>query len=149
SLVVALRGNVPAETLRRAVAELDPDQPIGDLGPARDRVGNSLQHWAIGGRLLSCFAILGLSLAALGIYGVISGFVVRRTGEIGVRMALGARIPEVLWLVVGKGLRLSLLGTAIGLVGEFAIARVLGSVLPELAAKNPLTILLVATFLLI
>jgi predicted permease len=149
SLVVALRGNVPPDILRRAVAELDPDQPVGDLGPARNHVGSSLQHWAIGGRLLTSFAVLGLSLAALGIYGVISGFVVRRTGEIGVRMALGARIPDVLWLVVGKGLRLSLVGTALGLVGAFGIAQILTSVLPELPASNPLTILLVATFLLV
>ncbi|HEX3989196.1 MAG TPA: FtsX-like permease family protein, partial [Verrucomicrobiae bacterium] len=72
-----------------------------------------------------------------GIYGVISGFVVRRTGEIGVRMALGAQLRDVLWLVIGKGLRLSLGGTAIGLVGAFGLARLLGSVLPGLPGGDP------------
>src|SRR5438034_318591 len=149
SLNVALRGNnVSAETLRRAVADVDPDQPVGEPGPARADVGRSLDNWAVGGRLLSIFALLGLSLAVLGIYGVISGFVVRRTDEIRVRMALGAQLRDVLWLVVGKGLRLALVGTAIGLVGAIAITRLLASVLPELPASDPLVILFVAVVLL-
>lgn len=148
SLSVAIRGNIPAKTLRRTVAEVDPDQPVGDPGPARADVGRSLDNWAVGGRLLSIFALLGVSLAALGIYGVISGFVVRRTGEIGVRMALGAQLRDVLWLVVGKGLRLSLVGTAIGLFGAFGITRLLASVLPELPTSNPVVIMLVAALLM-
>jgi predicted permease len=147
SLSVAIRGNIPAKILRRAVAEVDPDQPVGDPGSARADVGRSLDNWAVGGRLLSIFALLGLSLAALGIYGVISGFVVRRTGEIGVRMALGAQLRDVLWLVVGKGLRLSLVGTAIGLFGAFGITRLLASVLPELPANDPVVIMLLAVLL--
>ena len=149
SLVVALRGNVSGDTLRRAVAELDSDQPVGEPGPALSRVGKSLDDWALGSKLLSGFAALGLSLAALGIYGVISGFVVQRTSEIGVRMALGAQLPDVLWLIVGKGLRLSLIGTAVGLVGAFGISRVLGVVMPELPASSPFVIFLVAAFLLV
>jgi putative ABC transport system permease protein len=98
--------------------------------------------------LLSIFALLGLSLAGLGIYGVISGFVVRRTGELGVRMALGAQVRDVLWLVIGKGLRLALVGTLIGLGGAFAITRLLAAVLPELPASNPLVILFVAAILI-
>lgn len=147
-LTVALRGNVPAETLRRAVAEVDPDQPVGDPGPVRADVGRSLDNFAVGGRLLSVFALLGLLLAGLGIYGVISGFVVQRTGEIGVRMALGAQLRDVLWLVVGKGLQLSVVGTAIGLIGAFGITRLLASVLPELPANDPLVILFVAVLLM-
>jgi putative ABC transport system permease protein len=147
-LTIALRGQVPAETLRRTVAEVDPDQPVGNPGPARADVGKSLDNWDVGGKLLSLFALLGLALAGLGIYGVISGFVVRRTAEIGVRMALGAQLRDVLWLVVGKGLRLSLVGTALGLFGAFGITRLLISVLPELPASNPLVILLVALLLL-
>jgi len=147
SLSVALRGNVPAGTLRRAVAAVDPDQPVGEPGPARADVGKSLDNWAVGGRLLSLFALLGASLAGLGIYGVISGFVVRRTGEIGVRVALGAQIRDVLWLVVGKGLRLSVVGTAIGLIGALGIARLLASVLPEFPASDPWVFLFVAVLL--
>lgn len=147
-MTVALRGEVPVETFRRAVAEVDPDQPVGQPGPARADVGRSLDNWAVGGRLLTVFALLGLFLASLGIYGVISGFVVRRTGEIGVRMALGAQLWDVLWLVVGKGLRLSLVGTAVGLLGAFGLARLLASVLPELPASDPWGLLLVAALLL-
>jgi predicted permease len=148
SLAVAVRGKLAAETLRRAVAELDPDEPVGDSGTARADIGTTLDNWAVGGRILSIFALLGLSLAGLGIYGVISGFVVRRTGEIGVRMALGAQLRDVLWLVVGKGLRMAVIGTAIGLVGAFAVTRLLASVLPELRSSDPLVILFVAALLL-
>jgi putative ABC transport system permease protein len=147
-LNIALRGSVSGETLRRAVADVDPDQPVGDPGPVRADIGRSLDNWAVGGRLLSIFALLGLSLAGLGIYGVISGFVVRRTGELGVRMALGAQVRDVLWLVIGKGLRLALVGTLIGLGGAFAITRLLAAVLPELPASNPLVILFVAAILI-
>jgi putative ABC transport system permease protein len=147
-LVIAVRGNLSGDILRRAVAQLDPDQPVSDAGPASARVGSSLDNWAVGSRLLTCFALLGLSLAALGIYGVISGFVAQRTAEIGVRMALGARMQNVLWLVLGKGLRLSLFGTLIGLLGAFGLVRILGSVMPALPASDPRVILFVATLLL-
>ena len=131
-LNIAVRGIAPGEALRRAVTELDPDQPVGQAGPAAADIGAALDNWAIGGRLLTCFAGLGLSLAALGLYGVISGFVVRRTGEIGLRMALGAQVRNVWWLVVGKGLRLSLLGAALGLIGAVGLARLMRAVLPGL-----------------
>jgi putative ABC transport system permease protein len=147
-LMIAIRGNVPAEALRRAVAEIDPDQPVGNPGSVRAEIGESLDNWAVGGKLLSIFALLGLSLAGLGIYGVISGFVVRRVGEIGVRMALGAQLQDVLWLVVGKGLRLSFVGTALGLLGAFWITRMLATVLPELPASDPSVIMFVAALLL-
>jgi putative ABC transport system permease protein len=144
---IAVRGRLQPETLRRAVADIDPDQPVGQPGLATADVGSSLDRWAVGGRLLSIFALLGLFLASLGIYGVISEFVARRTGEIGVRMALGARIGQVLWYVVGRGLRLSLWGTAVGLIGAVGLARLLASVLPELPAANFWAILFVAAFL--
>lgn len=65
--------------------------------------------------MLSAFDGLGLLLASLGIYGVIAGFAAQRTNEIGVRLALGAQVRDVLWLILGKGLRLTVLGTALGL----------------------------------
>ena len=147
TFAVAIRGRLTAETLRRTVAEVDPDQPVGNPGPLSSVVNGTLGNFAVGGKVLSVFALLGLSLAALGIYGVISGFVVRRTGEIGVRMALGAQIRDVLWLVLKTGLRLSLIGTGIGLVGACAITRLLASVMSELPAPNPWVIALVALLL--
>jgi predicted permease len=147
TFAVAIRGRLSAEALRRTVAEVDPDQPVGNPGLLSSVVNGTLDNFAVGGKILSSFALLGLLLAALGIYGVISGFVVRRIGEIGVRMALGAQIRDVLWLVLKTGLRLSLIGIGIGLVGAYAITRLLASVLSELPASNPLVIALVAMLL--
>jgi len=146
-LNVALRGNVSGDLLRKSLLEVDPDQPVGDAGPAQADIRKSLENWGVGGSLLTSFAVLGLMLAALGIYGVISGFVVRRTGEIGVRMALGARVGDVFWLVIGKGLRLTLIGAGVGLLGAFGLVRVAGAIFPEMPANNPLLMPAVAAVL--
>lgn len=140
SLAVALRGHVTAETLRRAVAELDADLPVNEPGPASAKVERFANTLAVAGWLLSGFAVLGLLLACIGIYGVIAGFVVQRTNEIGIRMALGAQVRDVLQLVIGKGLQLALLGTAIGLAGAVGVARVTMSVAPGFGANDPLAI---------
>jgi putative ABC transport system permease protein len=148
SLNLVVHGVVPAETIRRVVASVDPDQPVGRPGPVRANIDSTLDNWGVGGKVLGIFALLGLALASLGIYGVISGFVARRTGEIGIRMALGAQLRDVLWLVVGRGLRLSLLGTVIGLAGAFGLARLLAAVMPNLPAATPFVILAVSALLL-
>lgn len=147
-LAIAVRGNVSGETLRKTVASIDPDQPVGEAGTARMAVASTMQNWQFGGLVLNAFALLGISLAALGIYGVISGFVARRTGEIGLRMALGAQIHDVLRLVLGTGLRLSLVGTLIGLLGTFGLAKLLATVLPGLPASSPLVVLALAAGLI-
>jgi putative ABC transport system permease protein len=147
-LAVALRGDVSAEVLRRAVVELDPDQAVNGISSARAALGRTLGNFALVGHLLTGFAVVGLILAGLGIYGVITGFVVSRTNEIGVRMALGAQVGKVLWLVLGKGLRLALLGMAIGLIAALVIARLLASISPELETKDPITMVGVVALLL-
>jgi putative ABC transport system permease protein len=81
-------------------------------------------------KMLGTFALLGLGLAALGIYGVIARTVVQRTPEIGIRMALGATARDVSRLVLGSGLRLALIGGALGLAGAFGITHLLGNVMP-------------------
>jgi ABC-type antimicrobial peptide transport system permease subunit len=87
--------------------------------------------------MLALFAVLGLVLAALGIYSVISYFVLQRTGEIGIRMALGAQVRDVLWMVLSKGLALTLLGILVGLGGAWIMTRLLWAAVPELRAENP------------
>ncbi len=146
-LAIAIRGKVSVDELRQAVAEIDADLPVNQPGLIAAEVDRVLGNMALAGWLFGIFAALGLALATLGIYGVISGFVVRRTHEIGVRMALGAQIREVLTLIVGKGLRLAVIGAAIGLAGAIGLGRVLISVAPELKSNHPITILLVAALL--
>jgi len=147
-LAVAVRGNVTGEALRRAVAELDPDLPLSEAGAVRAAVGRFFGQAAVASWLLAAFAGLGLLLAALGTYGVIAGFVGQRTQEIGVRMALGAQIRDVLWLVLGKGLRLTAVGLGIGVVGSIGLARVLVSLAPGLESNGPAVLFVVCGVLL-
>jgi predicted permease len=147
NLALAVRGRVATETMRRIVSELDPDLPVNDAGPASVAVGQSQSEGAVTGWLLGGFATLGLLLAALGIYGVIAGFVAQRTNEIGVRMALGAQLGDVLWLVLGKGLRLTAMGVGLGFLGALAVERLLASVSTELEAKSPMPFVCVAALL--
>ena len=140
---IVLRGRVAPDMLgnelRRAVAEIDPDQPVHGLGTVEREIARSRAGWSIGSGVLGGFALLGLALAAIGIYGVISSYVVQRTTEIGVRIALGAQLRDILQLVVGQGLRLAIIGTAIGLGGAYGVARLLQSIAPELPAAEGVT----------
>jgi putative ABC transport system permease protein len=152
SFAVLLRSTTPpealAETLRKVVAELDPDLPAQDIRPAAQTIERGLANFTTLGRLLAGFAALGLLLAALGIYGVVAGSVVQRTREIGIRLALGAQIRDVLRLVLGQGLALALIGSAFGLLGAFAVARLLTATLPALPPPEWSTTALVTGTLL-
>jgi predicted permease len=130
---VVLRGATPealAEPLRRAVAELDADLPVVELRTTAQAAADGQHHLLVANKLLATFAALGLGLAALGLYGVISGLVAQRTQEFGIRLALGAQPHNVLQIVLGNGALLAGLGTALGL----ALAAFL---LPMLAAAFP------------
>jgi hypothetical protein len=146
-LWLMVRGPVSVDTLRRTVAALDADLPLGDPGLAQAFVDRSVGRMRTMGWLLTSFGGLGLLLATLGIYGVIAGFAAQRTNEIGVRLALGAQMRDVLWLVLGKGLRLTLIGVALGLMGAVAEARLLTVIAPGLAVTAPLAIAGVAALL--
>jgi putative ABC transport system permease protein len=152
SFTVTIRSALPPETLtdavQRAVTAIDPDQPVQEIQSATRVISRGLANFALVGWLLAGFALLGLFLAAVGIYGVIAGFVAQRTNEIGIRVALGAQIGDVLRLVLGQGLRLALLGTGIGVFGTYAVARVLESIAPSLPPAEPITALAVTGTLL-
>src|SRR5262249_51961429 len=89
--------------------------------------------------LSALFALVGLVMAALGVYGVMSFAVAQRTREIGIRLAVGASRQEILRLVLGKGLTLAAFGTALGLIGAVALTRFLRSLLVDLAPTDPAT----------
>lgn len=149
---VAIRSSVSPEILaasvRGAVAEVDADVPVENLRSAEDVIETGLGNYTLTSELLLGFALLGLLLAAVGIYGVIAQFVVQRTNEIGIRIALGAQLRDVFRLVVSQGLRLALIGIAIGLAGAWMVARLLASFAPALPPAEALTALAVIVALL-
>jgi putative ABC transport system permease protein len=92
--------------------------------------------------LLGAFAAVGVLLAAIGIYGVVSYTVVQRTGELGIRLALGAQARDVLWLVLSKGAVLVLIGAVLGVAGAYGVSRLLVSLIPSLPTRDPMTLLI-------
>jgi predicted permease len=141
-LVIALRTSSSAEamanTLRGSVAGLDPELPVFRVRTARAAVDSGLGGISLLGSLLGAFATIGVILASIGIYGVVSYTVAQRTGELGIRMALGAQSRDVLWLVLGKGAILIVSGALLGGLGAYAVSRLLISLIPSLPTSDPL-----------
>jgi predicted permease len=143
-LTLALRTSASPESLgnslRGAIATLDPDIPVYRIRTARAAVNSGLGSISLLGSLLGAFATVGLILAAIGIYGVVSYTVVQRTGELGIRMALGAQTRDVLWLVLGKGAVLILIGGLFGIAGAYGVSRLLVAFIPSLPTRDPLIV---------
>jgi len=137
-----------AQPLRDAVLSIDPNQPVSQLVSMESRVEASLAARRFVVTLLTFFAAVALVMAALGLYGVISYSVARRTQEIGVRVALGAQKSQVLGLVLGQGMRLAAIGAAVGLVASVACTSLLRSQLFAVSPFDPLTFVLMAAALI-
>ena len=136
-----------AAAVRKEVQAIDPDQPVADVRTMEQWLDRAVATPRYRTTLLGLFALLALVLASTGIYGVMSYSVAQRTHEIGVRMALGARQLDVLKLVVRQGMSLVLIGVAVGVAAAIALSRVLSSLLFGVGARDPLTLVVVATFL--
>jgi putative ABC transport system permease protein len=141
SLVVKTDREVPnlAVAVQKEVWAVDPQQPVNDVRMMDEVVSRSLGRQRFAAVLLGGLALLALLLAGVGIYGVLSYLVTQRTREIGVRMALGASARAVLAMVVRQGFVSVLIGVAVGVLGAFALARILGSQIANLLAGGSAT----------
>jgi len=133
--------------VRKEVLALDSDQPVYNVRPLEDVLGASLAARRFQMLLLGIFAAVALIMAAIGVYAVMAEVVMQRTHEIGIRMALGARPRDVLMLVVGRGIRMTLIGVAIGLAGALALTRWMSSLLFGVTATDPVTFAIVSLVL--
>jgi ABC-type antimicrobial peptide transport system permease subunit len=129
-------------SVKQAVAQLDPDMPVYNIRSLDQQIASSpmgLAPMRMGTILAGTQGIIALFLATLGLYGLISHSVKRRTHELGIRMALGANSGNVLIILIGQGLRLVLIGLGLGLAAAFAITRTLSSVLYGVQPTDLLT----------
>lgn len=133
--------------LRNAVQTIDPTQPVTNIRTLDQIVSDSIAQPRLNMLLMGLFGGLALILAAVGIYGLLSYAVTERTREIGTRMALGAQVPDVLRLVLKQGMTLALIGEVIGLVGAFALTRVIRGLLFGVAPTDATTFIAVAAVL--
>jgi putative ABC transport system permease protein len=133
--------------IRREVQQMDPNLPVYDVKTMNDHMRLSLFPLRAGAWVAGSFALLALTLAGLGIYGVMAYSVSQRTREIGIRMALGATSSSVLGLVVKQGMRLALIGLGVGLAGSLAVTRLMSSVLYGVSATDAVTFALVSALL--
>jgi ABC-type antimicrobial peptide transport system permease subunit len=125
-----------AQPLREAVAAMDPNLAIQQLGTVDQFITQAMSSTSMIKVVLLTFAILGLFLAAIGLYGVIARTVAQRTSEIGVRMALGAQSRDVLWLILGLGIKLTALGTLFGLLGSYLLGRAMAAMAPTAGPQD-------------
>jgi macrolide transport system ATP-binding/permease protein len=137
-----------SKSVRAVVAALDPGIPIFDVKTLEEHVGVSLYLQRMAATLLSIFGLLALSLAAIGLYGVMAYSVSQRTREMGIRISVGAKQGDVLKLILGQGLKLALIGMIGGLITALAVTRLSVHLLYRVSAADPMTFTSVAALLL-
>jgi putative ABC transport system permease protein len=150
-IAVRTRGIAPStvvDSIRTTMMSLDRDLPVRRLQPAQAAIARANYQLGVLGSLLSSLALLGLGLASLGVYGVIARTVAQRTGEFGIRRALGAQAGDITRLVLTSGAKLALIGSALGLLGAFGMSRVFAAAFPGMHT-NSVPVLIGATVLLI
>jgi len=140
--------SILVDSIRATITALNPDLPVRALQPADTTIARYNFEWAILSSMLSALAVLGLGLAALGIYGVIARTMAERTGEFGIRLALGGQVENITHLVLLSGVKLALTGSALGLLGAFGISRLIAAVFPGMKIQSA-PVLVGSTLLLI
>jgi putative ABC transport system permease protein len=150
-MTLVVRSSTNPASLTSAVSnalnEVDATIPVRDVFTMDEMIEKSLSQRRFSLSLLSAFAVLALLLAAIGIYSVLSYSVRRRVQEIGIRLALGATLSDVLRMIVFEGMRPTLLGVTVGIAGAFALARVMSSLIYGVKPTDPLTFVSVAVVL--
>src|SRR5215475_6990965 len=136
-----------AAAMRREIAAIDADLPVYDVRTMNRVIAESVAQRRFTMALLGIFAFAALGLAALGLYGVLSYAVTQRTREIGIRMALGGRRLDALKLVVGQGMKMTMIGALAGLIASLALTRLMKGLLYGVSARDPITFAAVALLL--
>jgi len=135
--------------VRGQIAALNKDQAVFNVRTMEEIVGQSVAPRRFSMMLLSVFALVALSLASIGIYGIMSYAVAQRTREIGLRMTLGAQRGNVLRLVIGHGMKLTLVGVLLGVVAALALTRTIKTLLFGVSATDPITFISIAILLVL
>jgi putative ABC transport system permease protein len=150
-LVVRTRGSAATLTpaIKQAIWSVDKDEPIVRVATMDERLAKSAAERRFAVILFETFGLAALVLAAIGIYGVLSGSVTERTREIGVRLALGAQRRDVLGMILGQGVKLAVSGVGIGLLAAWAVTRLLTTMLYSVSATDPLIFGGVAVLLIV
>jgi putative ABC transport system permease protein len=150
--LVVKAGSDPTDltaAVRREVQSVDPNQPVYNVRTMQEVIDLSISNSRLNMTLLSVFAGLATMLAVVGIYSVMSYLVTQHTREIGIRVALGARPANILRLVIGQGLWLTLVGIGIGALAAFGLTRLMSSLLYGVEGTDPATYVLVSALLLL
>ncbi len=149
-LLVRARSNPEAMigAVRSQVQSLDSNMPLFDVKTLNEHMKLALFPAKVAATVLGVFGLVALLLSAIGVYGITSYAVAQRTHEIGVRLALGAQLSDVLRLVLSHGLKLTLIGAALGLSGAYLATRAITSVLYGVSATDPLTFGFVSVLLI-
>jgi ABC-type antimicrobial peptide transport system permease subunit len=147
-LRTAMNPSLITRAVRNTVNQFDSSLPIFYIRTESETIDQLLFRERLIARLSSLFGVLALVLACVGLYGLLSYEVSRRTREIGIRMALGAEQRNVLRIVIGQGLALAITGVVFGIAAAFGVTRYLGSVLYDVHPGDPATLIAVAAILL-
>ncbi|HWE26173.1 MAG TPA: ABC transporter permease [Myxococcales bacterium] len=143
AMTLVVRSRLPlaslAPSIAREISALDPDQPVSGMETLADRVRSTLDQRRLSAMLLSIFSGGALFLTVVGLYATLAFSVAQRTREIGVRMALGARVERVVQLVVGQGMRLATTGVAIGVAAALVLGRLIASLLYGVGSHDAAT----------